>query len=91
MTKVQILTSCNVCNGAAFVPAEAAISASGEPYTRYVACTACQGSGTQAQWIPLRQFVDLLEAADHLEPDYLELAHHQPISQYQDSCEAAGV
>lgn len=84
MTKVHILTTCSDCGGAAYVP-------TGGPQVRYVPCTACEGSGNQEHWVSLREFAVMLDAANTLEPDYLELAQSQPISQYQDSCEAAGI
>ena len=89
--KVQILAPCRACDGEAYVPVEQAVSNSGQPYIRYKPCPECQGSGNSVHWIGLDQFADLLEKATRLEADYVELAGHAPISQYQDSREAAGI
>lgn len=51
----------------------------------------CQGSGVQTRWISLGEFVDLLDHATVMAPDYAELARQQPVSQYQDSRDAAGI
>ena len=45
----------------------------------------CHGSGNRAKWVGLRELSDLLERATTFEPDYLELAQEQPVSQYHDS------
>jgi hypothetical protein len=92
--KVQILIPCDVCEGEAYVPVEQAKSYSGQPYTRYQPCAKCQGSGKQTKWISLLEFGELLSnvmSRDPMEPDYLELARKQPISQNVDSREAASV
>jgi hypothetical protein len=72
------------------VPVSEATSSTGEPYIRHISCPACQGSGTQAKRVPLSEFADLLYA-DPMEPDYQRLAHMEPLSQFQDSREAAGI
>ena len=51
----------------------------------------CHGNGNRAKWVGLRELSDLLERAIALEPDYLELAQEKPVSQYQDSRDAAGI
>lgn len=51
----------------------------------------CHGSGNRATWISLRDSSNLIERAISLEPDYLELARERPVSQYQDSRDAAGI
>ena len=94
MVKIQILTRCEACDGEAYIPIGEAISTKGEPYTRYEPCAQCQGSGNQTKWVSLHEFLDLLteEASkDPSEPDWLELSQQQPISQYQDSRDAAGI
>ena len=58
--KVHILTRCEVCDGLAYLPAEEAISYSGERYLRYEPCSSCQGSGRQTRWIPLDELASLL-------------------------------
>jgi len=39
----------------------------------------------------LREFADLLDCATALKPDWAELAKEKPVSQYQDSRDAAGI
>ena len=51
----------------------------------------CKGSGEMEKPISLREFADLLDHAILMEPDYAELAKQKPISQHQDSREAAGI
>lgn len=92
MIKVQILTRCSHCDGEAYLPAGEAQSASGERYTRYEPCTACQGSGKGTRWISLQVLLELLvdEAAkDPMSPDWLDLAQRKFESQYADSRDAA--
>ena len=91
MIKVHILTTCEHCAGEAYLPVGEAETYTGEKYTRYWPCTQCQGSGRQSKWISLRAFADLLEKATAMEPEYQELALHNPVSQYQDSRDAAGI
>ena len=91
MTKVNILTRCEHCEGDCYLPAGETESNTGERYMRYEPCPKCNGVGRQTSWIGLREFADLLERAVAFEPDYQELAQQQPISEYQDSRDAAGV
>lgn len=93
MNKVQILTPCEHCNGDAYLPAGKAVSAKGI-YTRYDPCPYCEGSGQRPKWISLRDFVVMLSEvalSDPMQPDWLGLAQHQPVSQIQDSRDAAGI
>jgi len=91
MIKVHILTRCAHCDGEAYLPIGEASSYTGETYIRYLPCPVCQGSGNQDKWVSLGEFADLLDKAVAMEPDYQELAHHLPVSQYADSCDAAGI
>ena len=91
MVKIQILTQCDACDGEAYLPEGEVEDYRGKRYTRFIHCPACQGSGLLEKWVSLQEFAGLLERAVSLEPDYQELASHKPISQYQDSCEAAGI
>lgn len=91
MIQVQILTRCEHCDGEAYLPIGEAESYTGETYTRYLPCPVCQGEGKMAKWISLRALADLLERAVAMEPDYQELAHQLPATQYADSCDAAGI
>jgi hypothetical protein len=45
MIKVQVLTTCDFCEGDAYLPDGEAESYSGEKYTRYKPCPYCDGSG----------------------------------------------
>jgi hypothetical protein len=91
MTKVQILTRCEYCDGEAFLLYGEASDITGESYARYLPCPVCQGSGEHAKWINLRELADLLEKAVTMEPDYQELSHQLPATQYADSRDAAGI
>ena len=91
MIKVNILTTCEFCEGEAYLPIGEAESYAGEKYIRYEPCPQYQGSGKQTKWISLQEFADLLDRAISFEPDYQELASHKPVSQYQDSRECAGI
>lgn len=90
-TKVRILIRCEACFGEAYMPAGEDVSHTGEQYTRYEPCTTCQGSGMQEKWVTLHEFANMLDRAVSMEPDYQELAHRVPVTQYQDSREAAGI
>jgi len=59
--KVQILTTCKKCEGAAYLPDREDISNAGEKYMRYKPCPKCHGSGKQRQWILLEEFSKLLQ------------------------------
>ncbi|MFC1923360.1 hypothetical protein ACFLY4_08725 [Chloroflexota bacterium] len=89
--KIHIRTTCSFCNGEAYLPVREAMSYTGERYTQHRRCAYCLGSGEQDKWVSLREFVDLLERATSMEPDYQELARVQPTSQYQDSLDAVGI
>ena len=91
MIKVRILDRCEFCDGEAYVFECEDVDSHGETYDRYRPCEMCQGSGNQAKWIGLRELSDLLERAIAMEPDYAELAREQPVSQYRDSRDAAGI
>ena len=91
MIKVRILDRCEACVGEAYIFEYQDLDSRGEPYDRYRPCEVCQGSGTQAKWVSLRDFADLLEKAVSFDTDYAALAQEQPTSQYQDSRDAAGI
>ena len=85
-TKIQILTRCEACGGEAYIQAGEATSYTGERYSRYEPCTACNGAGRQTRWIGLEEFARLLEEAvvDTRHSDWLALSQGQPASQYAD-------
>ena len=91
MIKVRILDRCEFCDGEAYIFDCEDVDSRGETYDRYRPCEVCQGSGNQAKWVTLREFADLLERATSFEPDYVDLSKEQPISQYSDSRESAGL
>lgn len=94
MIKVHILDRCPYCDGQAYLPVGEATDWKGETYTRYLPCHMCEGTGEHGKWVSLTDFLAMLtEAASHdpMEPDWQELARKQPISQYQDSRDAAGI
>ena len=91
MMKVRILDRCEFCDGEAYVFVCEDVDARGETFDRYRPCEMCHGNGNRAKWVGLRELSDLLERAIAMEPDYLELARQKPISQYQDSRDAAGI
>ena len=91
MIKVRILDRCEFCDGEAYVFECEDVDSHGETYDRYRPCEMCHGSGNRAKWVGLRELSDLLDRAISMEPDYLELAREKPVSQYQDSRDAAGI
>jgi hypothetical protein len=91
MMKVRILDRCEFCDGEAYIFDYEDADARGESYDRYRPCEMCHGSGNRAKWVGLRELSDLLERAITMEPDYAELAREKPVSQYQDSRDAAGI
>ena len=91
---IKVQTRCKHCDGEVYVFACEVVDANGEHYPRYLPCGYCQGSGEQARWVGLQEFLNLLEreaSKDPMQPDWLELARQKPISQYQDSREAASI
>jgi hypothetical protein len=89
--KIKILTDCNYCQGKAYIPVGEAQDSKGGLYTQYVPCPQCGGSGHQEKYISLQDFVQLIETVDIFEPDYSQLSEREPVSQYVDSMEAAGL
>jgi hypothetical protein len=61
MTKVQILTTCESCNGQAYLPSGEAEDWQGKTYTRFTPCPSCEGSGLQPKWVSLAEFAILLQ------------------------------
>ena len=57
MDKIQILTNCKACNGVTYLT-----STNGNGHVSCEPCSACQGSGTQLEWVDLREFTRLLNA-----------------------------
>ena len=62
MEKIQMLTTCQACNGRASVPVREEVSLTGAKYIRHRPCFACQGSGKQTRWIDVQEFAMLLHA-----------------------------
>jgi hypothetical protein len=89
--KVKILTDCEFCEGKAYLPVGEAEAPDGGIYTRYIPCKYCEGSGLQTKYVPLVDFIRLMETIDIFEPDYKALAEVVMRSQYLDSLESAGL
>jgi hypothetical protein len=90
MLKVIIIDRCSFCDGEAYLYA-GEYKDEGVERSVYLPCSGCKGSGEMERQISLLAFQDLLDRANAMEPDYAELAKENPISQYQDSREAAGI
>lgn len=89
--KIHIKITCKYCNGSAYIPIGQEKDYKGEFYTRYQPCSYCEGSGLASRWISLKEFINLIDKVDTFESDYLVLAEKEPVSQYQDSRESAGI
>ena len=90
MLKVLVIDRCDYCDGEAYVYSGEYKDEFGELLV-YLPCQGCKGSGEMEKPISLRDFADLLDRAISMEPDWAELAKEKPISQFQDSREAAGI
>jgi hypothetical protein len=90
MLKVIIIDRCKYCDGEAYVYTGEYKDEFGE-HPVYRPCQVCKGSGEMEKQVTLREFADLLDHATAMEPDWAELAKAQPISNIQDSREAAGI
>ena len=88
--KVIVIDRCNLCDGEAYVYA-GEYKDEYEERPIYLPCYGCKGSGEREKQVPLVEFQDLLDKANSMEPDYKELAKEKPVSQFQDSREAAGI
>ena len=89
--KIHIKTVCKYCDGKAYFPVGPATSYNGEIYTMYKPCGYCDGTGLMEKWISLSELVELIEKADPLEVNYQSLAETEPVSQYQDNRDSAGI
>ena len=58
MQKIQIIVTCQACCGRTYLISKA----DGSSHTVCQPCYACQGSGTQVEWLDLREFAHLLKA-----------------------------
>jgi hypothetical protein len=90
-TKVRIQTDCKYCNGQAYIPIGRVKDNGDGIYTRYLPCDFCQGTGLMSQWISLVEFIHLIETTDVMEVDYQSLSESEPMTQYQDSLDSAGI
>jgi len=91
MIKVRMLDRCEFCDGEAYIFVCEDVDSRGDTFDRYCPYEMCHGSGNRAKWVSLQELSDLLERTSSMEPDYLELARQKPVSQYQDSRDAAGM
>ncbi|MFA7407373.1 MAG: hypothetical protein WCY93_05980 [Anaerolineaceae bacterium] len=60
--KVKILSTCDDCDGQAYLPSAKGIDSIGEEYQRYLPCPTCNGSGQAGKWISLHELQKLLNA-----------------------------
>jgi len=90
MLKVLVIDRCEYCDGEAYVFVGEYKDEFGE-HPVYRPCTVCKGRGEMEKPISLKEFADLLDRAIEMDPVYAELAKAKPISQFQDSREAAGI
>ena len=63
MLKVHILTTCEHCNGVAYLPIGEGEDYEGRTYTRFAPSPICEGSGQQPKWVSLEQFAIMLVQA----------------------------
>jgi hypothetical protein len=89
--KVHVLSECEFCGGRAYLPIGEVADSKGGIYTRYIPCKYCEGSGLMTKYINLVDFIRLMETIDICQPDYRDLAEVEPVSQYIDSMESAGI
>jgi hypothetical protein len=61
MDKIQIMTTCKTCGGVTYL-ASSVTTEEGNIHKTYQPCHTCRGSGTQIEWIELREFARLLSA-----------------------------
>jgi hypothetical protein len=90
MLKVLVIDRCEYCDGEAYVFAGEYKDEFGE-HPVYRPCHVCKGSGEMEKQVTLREFADLLYRATAMRLDWAELTKQKPISQFQDSREAAGI
>jgi hypothetical protein len=64
MNKVQILTTCQACNGHAYIPVGKEVSPTGAKYIRHRPCFVCEGSGMQTRWMILADLARMLHAVN---------------------------
>ena len=88
--KVIVIDRCEFCDGEAYIYAGEYKDGDLERPV-YQACQACKGSGELEKAISLQELADLLDRAVSMEPDYAALSRRKPVSQFQDSREAAGI
>ena len=93
--KVQVLTTCDACQGKAYVPMCQALDAKGEPYTRYQPCAHCEGSGLAPKWVSLQEFITLLQQAQcqHHHTSYhgsLRFSQGEPWDDITEVCDDCG-
>lgn len=90
--KVHISTNCSFCEGKAYIPDGVGETCDSVFYEKHKPCPDCQGTGRISQWITLNQLANLLDQIDPFEVDWAALAEEkEPISQFEDSRESAGL
>jgi hypothetical protein len=61
MVKIHILTTCEHCNGQAYLPTGEDEDDKGRKYTHYTPCPMCEGTGTKSKWVSLPDFLNMLK------------------------------
>ena len=61
MVKIHILTTCEHCNGQAYLPNGEGDDHRGRKYTRYAPCPMCEGTGNKPEWVSLSDFLNMLK------------------------------
>jgi len=64
--KVKILSTCQDCDGQAYLPSGMGVDSRGVEYQRYLPCSTCNGSGKTGKWITLPEFQLLLKETECL-------------------------
>lgn len=62
--KVKILSTCQDCDGQAYLPSGIGVDSLVVEYQRYLPCPKCNGSGQTGKWITLPEFHKLLKKAE---------------------------
>ena len=93
--KVQVLTTCELCKGAAYVHVCEALNAQGKPYMCYQPCANCEGSGLAPRWVSLQEFLSLLQQAQckHVHTSYhgsLRFIQGEPWDDIHEVCDDCG-
>jgi len=62
--KVRILSTCQDCDGQAYLPSSIGVDSRGVEYQRFLPCPTCNGCGQTGKWVTLPEFQKLLKEAE---------------------------